>query len=112
METSPTRQWKFLAPNPKSYLRQLFVNGTDFVAWDLYVLAKDEEQPMTPEQIAEGYGVPVEAVHEVIAYCESNPPEVRQDLAESDAWFEAHGYNTPATSISTEPNGNAELGRR
>jgi hypothetical protein len=38
----------------------------------------------------------VEAVREAIAYCESDPPEMRQDLAESDAWFEAQGLNGPA----------------
>ena len=36
---------------------------------------------MTPEQIAQDYNLPIEAVHEAIAYCASNPPELAEDYA-------------------------------
>ena len=42
------------------------------------------EEPLTPEQIAEEYQIPLEAVQEAIAYCQSNPPEIAQDFAEED----------------------------
>ena len=90
MSTSPPKQWVYLVPNPKSYLRQLFVKGTDFPAWDLYAATAHPDEPMTPEQVAEDYGIPVEAVREAIAYCQSDPPEVRQDFADQEAWLKAH----------------------
>ena len=39
----------------------------------------NEEMPMTPEEIAADYNLPLEAVQEAIAYCESNPPELAED---------------------------------
>ncbi|HEY1860089.1 MAG TPA: hypothetical protein VGG61_07030, partial [Gemmataceae bacterium] len=96
MDTATPKQWVYLAPNPKSHWRQLFVKGTSYLARDLYALYVDPEGPRTPEQVAEAYGVPVEAVREAIAYCDSDPPEMRQDIAESDAWFEAQGLNGSA----------------
>jgi uncharacterized protein (DUF433 family) len=67
-----------LAPNPKSTYRQLFVKGTRIRARVLYGWYACAE-PRTPEDIADGYGLPVEAVKEAIAYCESNPPELLED---------------------------------
>jgi hypothetical protein len=87
MSTSNPNGWVHLTRDPNSYWRQLFVKGTEFLARDLYAQYVDPDQPMTPEQIAENYGVPVEAVREAIAYCESDPPEIRQDLADQEAWF-------------------------
>jgi hypothetical protein len=85
--------WTHLAPNPKSYLRQLFVKGTDFLASDLYALYVSPEEPLPPEEIAVAYGVPLEAVKEAIAYCQTNPPEIRQDVEEQDAFLASRGHS-------------------
>ena len=74
MIQSTTTTWKHLAPNPKSKYKQLFVKGTRVRARVLYGWYACAE-PMTPAQIAADYQLPVEAVLEAIAYCESNPPE-------------------------------------
>ena len=39
---------------------------------------------MTPEEVAEDYHVPLEAVQEAIEYCESDPPELRQDFEDEE----------------------------
>jgi hypothetical protein len=91
MNTKQASSWTYLAPNPKSYWRQLFVKGTDFLARDLYALSISPEEPMRPEEIAVAYGVPVEAVQEAIAYCQSDPPEIRQDIEAQDAFLAAKG---------------------
>ena len=39
---------------------------------------------MTPAEAAEQYNVPVEAVLESIAYCESNPPELLEYYANGE----------------------------
>ena len=51
----------------------------------------DPPDPTTPEQIAADMNLPVEAVREAIAYCEADPPEVREDHAGEEARLKATG---------------------
>jgi hypothetical protein len=50
---------------------------------------------MTPEEIAAEFDLPLEAVKEAIAYCQSNPPEIAQDLEREERLMEASGMNDP-----------------
>jgi uncharacterized protein (DUF433 family) len=59
---STTTGYQFLAPNPRSSYKQLFVNGTRIRARILYGSYMSKEEPRTAEEIAEDYDVPVEAV--------------------------------------------------
>ena len=72
------REWKWLERDPKSVYRQLSIKGRRIKARTLYGLTVGEDS-YTPEQVAEDYDVPLEAVREAIEYCESDPPEIRQD---------------------------------
>ena len=83
-----------LAPNPKSAYKQFFVKGTRIRARVLYGWHACEE-PMAPEEIAREFKLPVEAVREAIAYCESNPPELLEDYVREEALSEAAGMNEP-----------------
>lgn len=87
-------KYDYLAPNPKSAYNQLFVTGTRIPARALYGWYAGDE-PQTVEEIAAGYGLPIEAVQEAIAYCESNPPELADDFARQAASMEAMGLNDP-----------------
>ncbi len=74
-------QWKYLEAHPGSSYKQLFIKGTRLRA---ELIAEEMEwgepdDPMTPEKIAVDRNLPVEAVREAIAYCESNPPEIEED---------------------------------
>ena len=51
----------------------------------LYGMVMREEEPMTPEQVAAAFSLPLEAVQEAIAYCQSDPPEIRQDWEREEA---------------------------
>ena len=51
----------------------------------LYGLYVSEDEPRSPEQIAADYGLPLEAVLEAIAYCESDPAEIREDWEREEA---------------------------
>ncbi len=75
------REWKWLEPHPQSSYKQLFVKGTRIRAEVLYDMFEDAEPPYptTPEEIAADMNLQVEAVREAIAYCEADPPEVRED---------------------------------
>ena len=94
MSTSPAK-YKYLARKPKSVYNQLFIKERWVSARTLYGMYVNEEMPMTPEEIAADYNLPLEAVQEAIAYCESNPPEIAQDYAREEALMEATGMNHP-----------------
>lgn len=95
MSTSSPNTWKYLEPRPKSFYRQLFIKGTRIMARSLYGLHVNEEEPMTAAELAEDFSLPLEAVLEAIAYCESKPPEIEQDFRREEALMEATGMNDP-----------------
>ncbi|HEY3392774.1 MAG TPA: hypothetical protein VGK58_08705 [Lacipirellulaceae bacterium] len=92
---SVSTHYKFLERNPKSSYKQLFIKGRKIRARQLYGAYMSEEEPRTIEQIAADYDVPIEAVKEAIAYCDSDPPEIREDFAREEAIMEATGMNDP-----------------
>jgi uncharacterized protein (DUF433 family) len=91
-----------LAPNPKSAYKQLFVKGTRIRARVLYGWYACEE-PVVPEEIAREFNLPVEAVREAIAYCESRPPELLEDYAREEALSDAAGMNEPGYKFHPTP---------
>src|SRR4051794_27117946 len=88
--------WKYLAPNPKSAYKQLFVDGRRIRARTLYGLYMSAEEPMTPEEIAREYDLPLEAVKEAIAYCQTDPAEIKEDFDSEERIMQATGMNDPA----------------
>ncbi len=91
----PTTDWVYLAPNPKSVYRQLFLRGTRIRAEVVYGMTVDGDDPMTPEEVAKDLRLPLEAVREAIAYCRSDPLEIRLDHAREEAVMAATGMNAP-----------------
>jgi uncharacterized protein (DUF433 family) len=83
-----TTDWKYLERDPKSSYKQLSIKGRRIRARTLYGRYMSEEEPRTVEVIAQDYSVPIEAVREAIAYCESDPPEIREDFAVEEALAE------------------------
>jgi len=96
-------QYKYLARKPKSVYKQLFIKDRWISARTLYGRYVSDEMPMTPEEIAADYNLPLEAVQEAIAYCESNPPELAQDFAREEAIREASGMNDPDYKYHPQP---------
>jgi uncharacterized protein (DUF433 family) len=95
MNPSTSISWQYLAPNPNSCYKQLFVKGTRIRARVLYGLFMSADEPMTPEEIAAEFKLALEAVKEAIAYCQSNPPEIAQDAQREERLMEASGMNDP-----------------
>ena len=93
-QSSTTREWVYLAPNPNSAYKQLFLKGTRIRAEVVYRLAVGRE-PMTAAEIAADYGLPLEAVQEAIAYAASDPPEIEADRRGEERAMEATGMNDP-----------------
>jgi uncharacterized protein (DUF433 family) len=101
-EGTPTRQYKYLMPKRNSVYKQLFVMGRIF-PWTLHGAYVHEEEPLTMEEIAADYDIPLEAVQEAIAYYESNPPEMLDDFRREDALAEATGMNDPNYKFNPSP---------
>src|SRR3954452_13136522 len=78
MSTPNGKQWKWLYHYPKSNYKQLSIKGTRIHARTVYGYAGGEDAE-TPEELAENFDIPLEAVKEAIEYCESEPPEIRED---------------------------------
>ena len=95
MSTPAPQTWKYLEPRPCSLYRQLFIKGTRIRAELLYGDYRREDEPWSPEMIAEQYNLPLEAVKEALAYCESNPPEIEDDHRREDLLDEATGISDP-----------------
>src|SRR5690349_20330839 len=95
MNTPTTTQWVYLAPNPKSAYKQLSLKGTRIRAEIIYGLTVDGSEPMTPEEVAADCNLPIEAVREAIAYCQSMPPEIDEDHRKEELVMEATGMNDP-----------------
>jgi uncharacterized protein (DUF433 family) len=92
---SVSTQFKYLERRPNSNYKQLVVKGTKIFARTLYGQYMSEEEPRTVEELAADFNVPIEAVREAIAYCDSDPIDVREDFAIEEAVIEATGMNDP-----------------
>ena len=94
--------YKYLAPKPGSVYRQLFVRDRWIAARTLYGQSVGDDA-RTPEELARDYDLPLEAVNEAIAYCESDPPEIAADVAASDAVMRASGMDDPDYRLHPTP---------
>ena len=94
MSTSTT--WKYLVRKPKSVYKQLFVKERWVAARTLYGQTVGEDA-RTPAQVAADYGVPLDAMLEAIAYCEADPPEIREDWEREEAFIAASSINPPGS---------------
>ena len=74
-------EWKYLEERPQLGRKQLYLRGRRLKAFDLWanMIAND----MTPEEVADNWDVPLEAVRESIQYCETH-----QDLLKQEAEIE------------------------
>jgi uncharacterized protein (DUF433 family) len=96
--------WKYLAPKAGSHYRQLFVDGTRIAARVLYsYYTPGEDWPgQMAEEIAAGFNLPVEAVREAIAYCETDPPEIHEDWEKEEALANAAKTKTRDSNLQAE----------
>lgn len=99
--STPTN-YKYLVRKPKSSYKQLFVKDRWVSARTLYGQFVGEDA-RTADQLAADYDLPLEAVLESIAYCESDPLEIREDFEIEEALMEATGMNEPDYKFNPKP---------
>jgi hypothetical protein len=99
MSESPS--WKYLTRKPKSAYRQLFVKDRWIAARTLYSQTVGDDA-RTPEAVAADYDLPLEVVREAIAYCESDPPEIREDWEREEASIQRRAASANGTQSSLQ----------
>ena len=102
MSETPS-EWKYLERRPGSSYQQLCIKGKRIWAWTLYCDFMNEKEPRTPQELAEDWGVPLEAVQEAIAYCQSAPSELTEEHRKDELLAEAIGMDDQAIKYSGTP---------
>jgi len=82
-------EYKYLKPKPGSNYQQLFVNGR--IRAEVLYRETIGHEPLTPEQVAAEYQLPVEAVLEAIDYCVRNQQVLDADRAREAGRIKAAG---------------------
>jgi len=71
-ELQPARAegWNYLVARPHSWRRQLYIKGRKLRA---FTVCQDmRTNKLTPQEAADNWELPLEAVEEIVRYCESN----------------------------------------
>ena len=93
-QVEPQVEYRHLEARPGSNYRQLWLKGRRIraaVVWE-NVHGPD---PYTPEEFAENFQVPVEAVHEALDYVTRNMPLIQQERDREAARLRARGLIGP-----------------
>jgi hypothetical protein len=88
---SETVRYKYLQPKRGSRNQQLAVSGR--IRAEILYRETLGPEPLTPEQVAKEYNVPVEAVLEAIHYCVNNQDLLDAERAHEQATIEARGFD-------------------
>jgi uncharacterized protein (DUF433 family) len=70
--------YRYLEPRPHSWRKQLWIKGRNMTVWQL--LCWMWANKMTPEDVAQGFDLPVDAVYEALDYYAKH-----RELLESEA---------------------------
>ena len=82
-------EYKYLKSKPGSNYRQLFVNGR--IRAEILYRETVGQEPLTPEEVAGEYGLPVEAILEAIDYCRHNQELLDQERERESARIKSAG---------------------
>lgn len=94
---SSTETWQYLVERPHPWRRQLYIKGRKLLASTVWrdMIAND----MSPEEAADNWDLPLEAIHEAIRYCESHQELLKQEAEEERYRLEQKGVSLePATA--------------
>ena len=87
---SATGPYKYLHRKTKSNYRQLFFGR---IRAEVLYRETVGREPLTPDQVAYEYNVPVEAVLEAIDYCTKNEELLNEERAREEARIRASGHD-------------------
>ncbi len=84
-------EYRYLRPRRGSNYRQLFIEGR--IRAEVVYRGTVGLEPLTPEEVAREYDIPVEAVREAIDYCIKNKELLDAERAEEQADIKARGLD-------------------
>jgi uncharacterized protein (DUF433 family) len=90
-----TTQYQYLEARPGSNYRSLWLKGRRIRATVVDEVVHGPD-PRTPEEFAEEYQVPIEAVLEALDYAARNQPLIQQERDREAARMRAMGLDRPA----------------
>src|SRR5947209_20623833 len=94
MTTNTEPVYQHLEPRPGSNYRQLFLHGRRIRAAVVDEVVHGPD-PRTPEEFAQEYQVPLEAVLEALDYAALNRPLIEQERDREAANLHARGLDDP-----------------
>jgi uncharacterized protein (DUF433 family) len=97
MLSTTATQYQHLEPRPGSNYRQLFLKGRRIRA-AVVDEAVHGPDPCTPEEFAQDYQVPLEAVHEALDYVTRNRTLIAQERDREAADIRGRGFDRPPRS--------------
>lgn len=89
-----TTQWQYLEQRPHRWRKQLSFKGKRLRPFTVWITMQVEK--MSPQQAADNWDLPEEAVAEAIAYCEANQELLKLEALQERRYLEERG-------ISLEP---------
>ena len=95
MPVTTRTSYLHLEPRPGSNYRQWFLKGRRIRAAVVHEAVHGPD-PLTPEEFASDYGVPLAAVHEALDYVAQNLPLIEQERDREAADVRARGLDQPA----------------
>lgn len=93
----PTQaQWKYLVERPHPWRRQLYVKGRRLLAFTVWqdMLANE----LSLDEIAENFSLPIDAVVEIVRYCEADRELLAMEADEERRRLEEKGVTIELTS--------------
>jgi uncharacterized protein (DUF433 family) len=97
-EAQADETWQFLAPYPQSWRKQLYIKGRKLpasIVWGDMIVNE-----MTPEESAEDWDLPLEAVQEAIRYCETHRELLDSEAEKEKQYLEEQGVSIEPMSSS------------
>lgn len=81
--------WTYLVERSYSWKKQLFVKGRRLTAAQVWLDMRANQ--MTETEAAENWDLPLEAVAEIVEYCESNGSLLKMEADEEKLFLSSHG---------------------
>ncbi|HEV3260686.1 MAG TPA: hypothetical protein VG013_27780 [Gemmataceae bacterium] len=94
----PERAWQYLAARPHPWRRQLGIKGRNMTVGQLVSTIRANR--LSPEQASADLGLPLEAVHEALAYFDANQDLIQAEAAEERRRLAERGYPLEPRDLS------------
>lgn len=97
IETPNLQRWKYLVEHTHPWKKQLFIKGRKLPAaavWSAILVNK-----LSYEQAADNWELPVEAIAEIMTYCEENKRLLEMEAAEEERLLNEKGLSLEPKAI-------------